>query len=148
MNQQIVISSYNYLFQYVNVVFKPDISDLFYELGEVEIPYFFDSSTINPELEIYGQYDILAANGNCPYIVYVPRPTATPTPTPTLTSTPTNTPTETPTLTPTNTPTLTRTQRPCTFPTRTPSQTPTLSLTSTPTLTPTTTKCFFPTRTP
>ena len=147
MNQQIVISSYNYLFQVVNLVFKPDMSDLFYELGNVEIPFFFDSSTINSELEIYGQYDILAANENCPYVVYVPRPTATPTPTPTLTPTQTLTPTETPTLTPTNTPTLTRTQRPCTFPTPTPTVTSTNTSTSTPTLTPTTTKCFFGTPT-
>ena len=127
MEQNITISSASNDGLLANIIFKPDISEEVYNLGDHILPYQFDSSTISPTTEIFGTYTIFVIPTKCPYFLNVPRYTPTPTPT----KTPTRTPTPTPT--PTNTPTPTF--DPCKVPTPTPTNTPTT--TTTPTNTPT-----------
>jgi hypothetical protein len=119
MEQSITIQSINYSGELVNILFKPDISETVYNLGNQTLPYIFSSNTISSELEIFGSYTMLILSNNCPYFLNVPR--ITPTPTPTVTPTRTQTPTPTPTVTPTPS------YNPCNVPTPTPTVTPTSS---------------------
>lgn len=127
MEQFIQISSPSYDGQLANIIFKPDIEDNVYNLGDHILPYDFNSTDISPTTEIFGTYTILLLSTKCPYFLNVPR--FTPTPTPTVSPTRTSTPTPTPTITPT--PTF----DPCKVPTPTPttSVTPTITPTNTPT---------------
>lgn len=127
MEQSITIQSVNFDGEIANILFKPDISEIVYNLGDVTLPFIFNSDTINPNLEIFGTYTILILPSKCPYFLNVPRPTPNPTPT--------QSPTRTPTPTPTGTPTPTPTFDPCKVPTPTPTKTstPTPTTTNTPT---------------
>jgi hypothetical protein len=127
MEQSMTIQSVNYDGEIANILFKPDISETVYNLGDVSLPFIFNSNTIQPDLEVFGTYTILILSNKCPYFLNVPRLTPTPTPT--------KTPTRTPTATPTSTVTPTPTFDPCKVPTPTP--TTTITPTITPTLTPT-----------
>jgi hypothetical protein len=159
MEQSITIQSINYSGELVNILFKPDISETVYNLGDQTLPYVFNSNTISSELEIFGTYTILILSNNCPYFLNAPRitPTPTPTVTPTRTQTPTPTPTVTPTPTfdpckvPTPTPTITTTPTITPTPTSTPAPTctdPCSCVTKTPTPTPTITPTITPTSSP
>lgn len=127
MEQFILISSANNDGFLANIIFKPDISETVYNLGDHILPYNFNSATISPDLEIFGTYTIYVIPTKCVYFLNVPR--TTPTPTPTVS------PTRTPTATPTPTVTPTPTFDPCKVPTPTPtvSPTPTITPTNTPT---------------
>lgn len=127
----ITIESANFSGQSANIIFKPDNSNLVFNLGDVTLPYTFSADTLTPPQEIYGYYTIYIYSGDCTNYLNVPRPTPTPTPT--------RTPTRTPTPTQTKTPTPTPSYNPCLVsptPTGTPTQTPTRTNTPTPTQTP------------
>ena len=115
MGERIIISSNNFNGELVNILFKPDNQDITINLGDVNIPYSFNSDGIVPPCDVYGTYTILVKSSECPYIMNVVRPTPTPTPTPT--STPTITPTHT--FYPTSTPSITASYP--IYPTSTPS---------------------------
>lgn len=100
MSNSIILSSINYSGESASVIFKPDINDNIFNIGEVILPYTFNPSVLTPPQEIYGVYTIVVSK-DCTNILNVIRPTSTPTPTPTYT------PTVTMTQTPTTTPTLT-----------------------------------------
>jgi hypothetical protein len=145
MSTSIVISSVNYDGESANILFKPDNKNITLNLGEVVLPYTFDSSSLNPPREVYGTYTILVNQGSCSNILNVVRPTPTVTPTNTITPTVTKTPTKTPTPTITPNPCLisptpTNTVTPTPTPTLTKTPTPTVTRTPTPTVTPLT--CF------
>lgn len=140
----IIIQSINFSGESANIVFTPYNSLNSFNLGLVTLPYTFVPNNINPNISIYGTYNILIQSGNCPNILIVPPPTPTTTPT----ITPTRTQTPTPTLTITPTPTF----NPCLVPSPTPTNTntPTISLTPsiTPTVTPSRNPCITPSKTP
>ncbi len=145
MSTSIVISSVNYDGESANILFKPDNKNITLNLGEVVLPYTFDSTLLNPPREVYGTYTILVNQGSCSNILNVIRPTPTVTPTNTITPTVTKTPTKTPTPTITPNPCLisptpTNTVTPTPTPTLTKTPTPTVTRTPTPTVTPLT--CF------
>lgn len=120
MNQTIIINSVNYSGENANILFNPQNTTNVFNLGEVVLPYSFNSSIISPILEIYGTYTIYTLVDKCTNYLNVIKPT--PTPTPTLT--PTKTVTPTPTMTPTPSPSF----DPCSVsPTPTPTHTPTPS---------------------
>lgn len=105
MNNTITISSNNFNGELVNILFKPDNQDITINLGDVNIPYSFNTEGIIPPCEVYGTYTILVKSTDCPYFMNVVRTTPSPTPTPLPTSTPTITPTHT--FYPTSTPSIT-----------------------------------------
>jgi hypothetical protein len=119
MSQIITIQSVNYSGESANILFKPDNDDVTINIGDVILPYTFNSGALTPPREVYGFYTVLILGADCPNILRVPRPHTTPSPTPTNTATPTPTPTKTPTPTPT--PTLTATPSPTPTPSPGPS---------------------------
>jgi hypothetical protein len=131
IDNNIILSSENYIGQSTNVLFKPDNDDITINFGVVNLPFLFEPYLLIPPREVYGTYTFLTFDPTCNNVLQVPRPTPTSTPTPTPTKT--VTPTPTPTMTPTPSP------DPCKLPTPTPtpSVTPTITPTNTPTPTPT-----------
>jgi len=144
MSQSIIIESINFDGEFATIIFTPYNSDNVVNIGLQQLPYTFNPSLINPQLEIYGTYAlVINENGkDCTYFLNVVK--ETPTPTPTIT------PTKTPTQTPTVTPSVTATYNPCPDPSQTPSPTESPTSTPTPTVTPTVTKtpCYTPSSTP
>jgi hypothetical protein len=116
MGNRITISSNNFNGELVNILFKPYNQDITINLGDVNIPYSFDTTGIIPPCEVYGTYTILVKDSECSFLLNVAKPTPTPTPTPSVT--PTNTPTPTPT------PTMTSSPNPCLLITPTPTSSP------------------------
>jgi len=149
MSQIITINSVNYDGELANVLFTPDNDPVVINLGDVTLPFMFDSALLNIPREVYGTYTIYTYVNKCTNFLKVPRPTPTPTPTITPTRTPTPTPTMTPTPSPSsnNCPTATPTNMPTPTPTNTPNHTPT-STPIPPCVTPSTTPTHTPTNTP
>ena len=118
MGKTIIISSNNFNGELVNILFKPDNQNIVINLGDVNIPYSFDTTGIIPPCDVYGTYTILVKSSECSFTMDAIRPTPTPTPTPSIT------PTTTPTMTPTPSPTVTASPNPCLLVTPTPTQSP------------------------
>lgn len=142
MNQSITIKSINYDGEIANIIFKPADEETVINLGNQTLPFLFQPYLLSPPRTPYGTYTILVLSGDCPSILNVPKPPASPTPTPT--------PTKTTTPTPTVTPTPTESYNPCKIPSPTPTPTNTKTPTPTPTITPTMTQtpCYPPSPTP
>jgi hypothetical protein len=100
MGKTITISSNNFNGELVNILFKPDNQDITINLGDVNIPYLFNTEGIIPPCDVYGTYTILVKSSDCPYFMNVVRIIPTPTPTPSITPTNIINPTSTPSITP------------------------------------------------
>ena len=128
MASEIIINSYLNDGELSQIMFKPDNSAQSINLGEVNLPFTFNPSSLIPPREIYGSYTIFVLDTKCTYYLNVPRPTPSNTPT----FTPTRTQTQTPTPTPTPTPTFDPCKVPTPTPTNTQTQTSTPSASATP----------------
>jgi len=65
------IYSNNFSGQQVNIIFTPTNSAESYGLGTQTIPFLFDTSSINNNIDIYGKYSISPLNSNCSYILVI-----------------------------------------------------------------------------
>jgi len=71
MGQTIVISSNNFSGDQANIIFTPSNSSESYGLGIKTLPYTFDTSIIDNNLNATGTYSINLINSSCSYILVV-----------------------------------------------------------------------------
>jgi|LakMenE01Jun11ns_1017448.scaffolds.fasta_scaffold9821993_2 hypothetical protein len=71
MGQTIVISSNNFSGEQANIIFTPSNSSESYGLGIQTLPYTFDTSIIDNNLNATGTYSIKLINSSCSYILVV-----------------------------------------------------------------------------
>ena len=74
MVQTIIINSINYSGESANILFTPQNTTNVINLGEVTLPYLFESFIISPSLEIYGFYTIYTLTDKCTNYMNVIKP--------------------------------------------------------------------------